>query len=91
MSLETHNCVVAKAAQDLLRQSYPHLSEEIIKNARESSTFSWAEGENGADTYSYDEEIECICFMASKKLDMISSDLNNFMDVLGPIVKLKQE
>jgi len=68
MTNGTNDCVVAKAAQDLLRQSYPHLSEEIIKNARESSTFSWAEGENGACTYTYDEEIESICFMASKKL-----------------------
>lgn len=71
MTNGTHNCVVAKEAQDLLRKSFPHLSEEIIKNARESSTFSWAEGENGADTYTYDEEIESICFMASKKLKMI--------------------
>jgi hypothetical protein len=71
MTNETSNCVVAKEAQDLLRKSFPHISEEIIKNARESSTFSWAEGENGADTYTYDEEIESICFMASKKLDMI--------------------
>jgi hypothetical protein len=79
MTNGTHNCVVAKEAQDLLRKSFPHLSEEIIKNARESSTFSWA-GENGACTYTYDEEIESICFMASKKLD-------NFMAVPAPILK----
>lgn len=66
----THvNCVVAKEAQDLLRKSFPHLPEEMITNARESSTFSWADGEKVADTYTYDEEIESICFMASKKLN----------------------
>jgi len=84
MTHGTDNCVVAKEAQDLLRKSYPHLSEEIIKNARESSTFSWAEGENGADTYTYDEQIDCIYLMASKKLD-------NFMAGRTSILKTKQE
>lgn len=61
--------IVAKEAQALLRKSYPHFPEEMIKNAREKCTFRWAEGEEGADTYTYDEEIDSICFMASKILD----------------------
>lgn len=80
--------IVAKDAQDLLRQSYPHLPEEMIKNARERCTFSWAEGEEGADTYTYGEQIESICFMASRLLDKQS---NNFMDVPDPLLKIKQE
>lgn len=86
MTRGIHDCFVAKDAQDLLRKSYPHLPEEMIKNARESSTFSWV-GE-GADTYTYDEEIESICFMASHKLD---KQRDNFMSVLAPILKIKKE
>ena len=80
-----HYCFVAKDAQDLLRKSYPHLPEEMIKNARERCTFSWAEG---ADTYTYEEETESICFMASRLLD---KQRDNFMAVLSPILKIKKE
>ena len=88
MTRGIHDCFVAKDAQDLLRQSYPHLPEEMIKNARERCTFSWAEGEEGADTYTYGEEIESICFMASRLLD---KQRDNFMAVLAPLLKIKQE
>ena len=81
-----HYCFVAKDAQDLLRKSYPHLPEEMIKNARERCTFSWA-GE-GADTYTYEEEAESICFMASRLLD---KQRDNFMAVLSQILKIKKE
>ena len=85
MTQGIHNCFVAKDVQDLLRQSYPHLPEEILKNARERCTFRWAEG---ADTYTYGEEIESICFMASRLLD---KERDNFMAVLAPLLKIKQE
>ena len=82
------NTIVADDAQNLLRQSFPHLPEEMIKNARERCTFRWAEGEEGADTYTYEEETESICFMASS---LLNKQRNNFMSVLAPILKLKQE
>ena len=88
MSYEFCNTIVANEAQNLLRKSFPHLPEEMIRNARERCTFSWAEGEEGADTYTYDEEIESICFMASRLLD---KERDNFMAVLSPILKIKKE
>ena len=85
MSYEFCNTIVANEAQNLLRKSFPHLPEEMIRNARERCTFRWAEG---ADTYTYGEEIESICFMASRLLD---KERDNFMAVLAPLLKIKQE
>ena len=77
MTRGIHDCFVAKDAQDLLRQSYPLLPEEMIKNARESSTFSWV-GE-GADTYTYDEILKKI--MPFNENEGIVPDIRNYYRV----------